>query len=106
MATPARSLSSAARPPICASCGTPTRSRARQVESIAHCARCGEDVCWIDGIPLSQHQRCAACQVLVGTRHATLYLRDGLCPSCARWLERGLPLPEAEEDEGELVIRR
>ncbi len=106
MATPVRHLSSASRPPVCARCGTPTRSRARQVESIAHCTHCGEDVCWIDGIPLDEHLRCSACQVLVGSHHATLYLRDGLCPSCARWRDRGLPLPEAEQDEDHLLARR
>lgn len=98
-----RTLTPSRRAPRCARCGNPTASRARQVESIAHCSTCGEDVCWLDGIPLVSHERCPACQVLVGSHHATPFLRDGLCPSCARWRAKGLPLPE-EELEGELAV--
>lgn len=104
MAAPVRSLTSTCRPPSCATCGTPTTSRARQVESIAHCPNCGEDVCWLDGIPLSQHRRCVACQVLVGVRHATKHLRDSLCPSCSRWRAKGLPLPDEELVEDDLAV--
>ena len=97
MAASLRALTATARPPACAVCGNPTVSRARQVESIAHCAHCGEDVCWLDGIHLSTHQRCPACQVLVGPRHATTHLQDGLCPSCARWRAKGLPVVEDDD---------
>ncbi len=96
MSTPVRSLTSTSRPPTCASCGTATISRARQVESIAHCTHCDEDVCWLDGIFLVHHRRCAACQVLVGAAHATAYLIDGLCPACSRWLAKGLPVDKEE----------
>jgi predicted RNA-binding Zn-ribbon protein involved in translation (DUF1610 family) len=98
MATPIRTLTASVRPPTCATCGHPTTSRARQVESIAHCPNCGEDVCWLDGQRLLSHDRCAACQVLVGPHHASTHLRDGLCPSCYRRRAKGRPV---ERDEPE-----
>lgn len=104
MATPIRTLTSAGRPPACAVCGQPTLSRARQVESIARCAHCDQDVCWIDGIPLSQHRRCAACQVLVGPRHATTTLHDGVCESCESWLAKGLTPAEDETYIEDLAV--
>lgn len=76
-----------------------TRSRARQVESIAHCPSCEHDVCWLDGEALHDHPRCAACEVLVGPRHATKYLINGLCPSCAHWAAKGLPEPDDDLEE-------
>ncbi len=100
MATSVRNLTSTARPPKCAICGAPTISRARQVESIAHCVRCGEDVCWLDGVPLGRHSRCPTCQVLVGPMHATTHLYGGLCPSCARWRAKGVPLAEEDLEDG------
>lgn len=92
MATSVRTLTTTLRPPACATCGGPTSSRAPQVESIAHCPRCGEDVCWLDGERLLSHSRCASCQVLVGPNHASTRLRDGLCLSCYRQRARGRAL--------------
>lgn len=97
-----------ARLPRCARCGTPTHSRARQVESIAHCPTCGHDVCWLEGVALHEHPRCRACEVLAGPHHATTSLIDGLCPACARWAAKGLPDPvdDAEDDEALAIGRR
>jgi hypothetical protein len=86
-------------PPRCACCGSPTRSRAQQVESIAHCPRCEHDVCWLDGETLHEHRRCAACEVLVGPSHATKYLINGLCSSCARAAAKGIADRDEELEE-------
>jgi hypothetical protein len=91
------------RPPRCAKCGTITHSRARQVESIAHCPTCQQDVCWLEGVALREHARCRACEVLAGPSHATPYLIDGLCPACARWAEKGLPDPSDDPEDDEIL---
>lgn len=94
----ARRNSRQPRPPRCATCGSATHSRARQVESIARCPKCRVDVCWLDGVALHEHPRCAACEVLAGPHHATPHLINGLCPPCARWAAKGLPEPADDLD--------
>lgn len=99
MSQPTQTHSRTDGPPLCAVCGTRARRRAQLVDSIAHCPKCHVDLCWIDGQPIATHVRCKACGILIGPRHVTTHMRDGLCPPCLDWRSKGLPTPTDDDEE-------
>jgi RNA polymerase-binding transcription factor DksA len=44
--------------------------------------------CSLDGIPLTEHERCKRCDILIGPKHLENHTVNGLCSDCQDFLER------------------